>query len=163
MISSRAFANRTVAIFGLARTGLGAVRALVAGGTRVIAWDDNSNARDLGGQEGAELMPWREWPWENIAALILSPGVPLTHPAPHRLVTRALAAGVPVLGDVELFLRARPAGTRVYFQVMLSVWWSSMGTRHSKCSPKKKPLGHRHTRPTVQAWLFSSLSCLMRR
>src|SRR5882724_2363871 len=103
MIPSRAFANRTVAIFGLARTGLGAVRALVAGGTKVIAWDDSSTARDLGGQEGAELMPWREWPWERIAALILSPGVPLTRPKPHGVVEHANRARVPVIGDVELF------------------------------------------------------------
>jgi UDP-N-acetylmuramoylalanine--D-glutamate ligase len=103
MIPSRAFANRTVAIFGLARTGLGAVRALVAGATRVIAWDDDSNARDLGGQEGAELMPWREWPWEDIAALILSPGVPLTHPKPHGVVEHANRAKVRIIGDVELF------------------------------------------------------------
>ena len=103
MIPSRAFANRTVAIFGLARTGLGAVRALVAGGTKVIAWDDNSAARDLGGQEGAELMPWREWPWEGIAALILSPGVPLTHPKPHGVVEHANRAKVRIIGDVELF------------------------------------------------------------
>ncbi|HWX89017.1 MAG TPA: hypothetical protein VNY75_01840, partial [Rhizomicrobium sp.] len=105
MIPSRAFANRTVAIFGLARTGLGAVRALVAGGTRVIAWDDSSTARDLGGQEGAELMPWREWPWEDIAALILSPGVPLTHPKPHGVVEHANRAKVAIIGDVELFAR----------------------------------------------------------
>ncbi|HJS45854.1 MAG TPA: UDP-N-acetylmuramoyl-L-alanine--D-glutamate ligase [Rhizomicrobium sp.] len=103
MIPSRAFANRTVAVFGLARTGLGAVRSLVAGGTSVIAWDDSSTARDLGGQEGAQLMPWREWPWENIAALLLSPGVPLTHPAPHGVVEHANRAKVPVIGDVELF------------------------------------------------------------
>jgi UDP-N-acetylmuramoylalanine--D-glutamate ligase len=105
MIPSRFYADKTVAIFGLARTGLGAVRALVAGGTKVIAWDDNSTARDLGGQEGAELMPWREWPWESIAALILSPGVPLTHPAPHGVVEHANRAQVPVIGDVELFAR----------------------------------------------------------
>ena len=59
-------------MFGLARTGLGAVRALKAGGAQVIAWDDNSAARDLGGQAGAEIMPWREWAWEKIAALVLS-------------------------------------------------------------------------------------------
>ena len=105
MIAARAFANKTVAVFGLARTGLGAVRSLVAGGASVIAWDDNSTARDLGGQEGAELMPWREWPWEKISALVLSPGVPLTHPNPHGVVEHARAAGVPVIGDVELFAR----------------------------------------------------------
>jgi UDP-N-acetylmuramoylalanine--D-glutamate ligase len=103
MIPSRAFANRTVAVFGLARTGLGAVRSLVAGGTQVIAWDDSSTARDLGGQEGAQLMPWREWPWEKISALLLSPGVPLTHPQPHGVVAHANSAKVPVIGDVELF------------------------------------------------------------
>jgi len=105
MIPSRAFANKTVAVFGLARTGLGAVRALVAGGTKVIAWDDDSAARDLGGQDGAELMPWREWPWERISALVLSPGVPLTHPRPHGVVEHANRARVPVIGDVELFAR----------------------------------------------------------
>src|SRR3984957_945692 len=105
MIAAKAFANRTVAVFGLARTGLGAVRSLVAGGTSVIAWDDSSTARDLGGQEGAEIMPWREWPWERIAALVLSPGVPLTHPKPHGVVEHANSAHVPVIGDVELFAR----------------------------------------------------------
>ena len=105
MIAAKAFANRTVAVFGLARTGLGAVRSLVAGGTSVIAWDDSSTARDLGGQEGAQIMPWREWPWEKIAALVLSPGVPLTHPKPHGVVEHANSAHVPVIGDVELFAR----------------------------------------------------------
>jgi UDP-N-acetylmuramoylalanine--D-glutamate ligase len=105
MIASRAFASKTVAVFGLARTGLGAVRSLVAGGTNVIAWDDDSAARDLGGQEGAEIMPWREWPWEKIAALVLSPGVPLTHPKPHGVVEHANDAKVAVIGDVELFAR----------------------------------------------------------
>jgi UDP-N-acetylmuramoylalanine--D-glutamate ligase len=105
MIAAKAFANKTVAVFGLARTGLGAVRSLVAGGTTVIAWDDSSTARDLGGQEGAEIMPWREWPWEKITALVLSPGVPLTHPRPHGVVEHANSAKVPVIGDVELFAR----------------------------------------------------------
>jgi UDP-N-acetylmuramoylalanine--D-glutamate ligase len=105
MIASHAFAGRTVAVFGLARTGLGAVRSLTAGGAQVIAWDDNSTARDVGGLAGAQIMPWREWPWESIAALILSPGVPLTHPKPHEVVTHARAAKVEVIGDVELFAR----------------------------------------------------------
>lgn len=105
MIVAKAFANKTVAVFGLARTGLGAVRALTVGGAAVLAWDDSSTARDLGGQLGAEIVPWREWPWETIAALVLSPGVPLTHPRPHGVVEHANRAKVPVIGDVELFAR----------------------------------------------------------
>ncbi len=111
MIASHSFSRHTVAVFGLARTGLGAVRSLKAGGAEVIAWDDNSLARDAGGLAGAEIMPWREWPWEKIAALILSPGVPLTHPRPHEVVNHAKAAKVAVIGDVELFAREiRPDG-----------------------------------------------------
>ena len=105
MIAARSFAGKTVAVFGLARTGLASVRALKAGGAQVIAWDDNGTARDAGYNAGGEITPWREWAWENIAALILSPGVPLTHPRPHEVVTHAKAAGVLVIGDVELFAR----------------------------------------------------------
>jgi len=105
MIVSHAFAGKKVAVFGLARTGLSAIASLAAGGAEVIAWDDNSAARDLGGQAGAEILPWREWGWTHIAALVLSPGVPLTHPRPHEVVQHATRAGVPVIGDVELFAR----------------------------------------------------------
>ena len=37
--------------------------------------------------------------------MILSPGVPLTHPAPHRIVDLAASAGCEVIGDVELLAR----------------------------------------------------------
>src|SRR5690242_11058279 len=113
MIAARSYSQKTVAVFGLARTGLASVRALRAGGAQVIAWDDNSTARDAGYDAGAKITPWREWAWDGIAALILSPGVPLTHPRPHEVVTHAKAANVPVIGDVELFAREiRPDVTR---------------------------------------------------
>src|ERR1700742_2191561 len=105
MIVAASYSGKIVAVFGLARTGLASVRALRAGGAHVIAWDDNSAARDAGHDAGAEITPWREWAWENIAALVLSPGVPLTHPRPHEVVNHAANAKVPVIGDVELFAR----------------------------------------------------------
>jgi len=110
MIDCTAYAHRTVAVFGLARSGRAVARALLAGGAKVLAWDDGAAARDASGLAVTDL---DTADWSSIAALILSPGVPLTHPAPHRLVARAKAAGVPVLGDVELFLGARPTGTKV--------------------------------------------------
>ena len=45
--------------------------------------------------------------WANFAALVLAPGVPLTHPAPHWSVLAARQAGVEVIGDIELFCRER--------------------------------------------------------
>ena len=113
MIASRSFAGKTVAVFGLARTGLASIRALKTGGAQVIAWDDNSAAREAGHDAGAEITPWREWAWETIAALVLSPGVPLTHPRPHEVVSHAKLADVAVIGDVELFAREiRPDASR---------------------------------------------------
>ncbi len=45
--------------------------------------------------------------WSRFAALVLAPGVPLTHPEPHWTVRSAQAAGVEIIGDVELFCRER--------------------------------------------------------
>ena len=39
MIPVRGFEGKTVAVFGLARTGLAAARALAAGGAKVALWD----------------------------------------------------------------------------------------------------------------------------
>jgi UDP-N-acetylmuramoylalanine--D-glutamate ligase len=45
--------------------------------------------------------------WSGISALVLAPGVPLFHPAPHWPVGLARAAAVEVIGDIELFCRER--------------------------------------------------------
>jgi len=105
MIAARSFAHQDVGVFGLARSGLASVRALRAGGARVHAWDDKESARIAAEAEGAVVLPWRDWPWSNLKALILSPGVPLTHPAPHEIVVKAREANAEVIGDVELFAR----------------------------------------------------------
>jgi UDP-N-acetylmuramoylalanine--D-glutamate ligase len=99
------YRGRTVGVFGLARSGLSAIEALKAGGADVLAWDDNESARGAVAEKGARLADWTSWPWDEIGALILSPGIPLTHPEPHPIVSRARAAGVEVIGDVELFAR----------------------------------------------------------
>jgi UDP-N-acetylmuramoylalanine--D-glutamate ligase len=105
MIAVRSFENSDVGVFGLARSGMASVRALVAGGARVYGWDDQEEARRLAAAQGAVVAPWTEWPWSKLKALVLSPGVPLTHPAPHGVVLKAKASGVEVIGDIELFAR----------------------------------------------------------
>ncbi|MBI3677618.1 MAG: UDP-N-acetylmuramoyl-L-alanine--D-glutamate ligase [Proteobacteria bacterium] len=105
MIAARSFANADVGVFGLARSGVSSVRALKAGGARIFGWDDNQAGRDAAAREGASVKPFAEWPWANIKALILSPGVPLTHPRPHDVVLMAQKFGAEVVGDMELFAR----------------------------------------------------------
>lgn len=111
MIAVDAFQGRSVAVFGLARSGLSAVRALKEGRAEVYAWDTKVNLCDAAREAGAKVVPWEEWPWDRLGAVILSPGVPLTHPKPHDVVERAREWDVEIIGDIELFARTLPDAT----------------------------------------------------
>ena len=98
--------GRSIGVFGLARSGLATVRAAVAGGAAdVFVWDDKERARDEAQQLGATPLQPQEWPWQTLHCLVLSPGVPLTHPKPHAVVELAKAAGVAIVSDIELLFR----------------------------------------------------------
>jgi UDP-N-acetylmuramoylalanine--D-glutamate ligase len=105
MIPVRGFEGRTVAVFGLARTGLAAARALIAGGAQVALWDEKPAARAQAEAAGLPVVDLSSADWSQFAAVMLSPGVPLTHPEPHWTVKKAREAGVEILGDIELFAR----------------------------------------------------------
>jgi UDP-N-acetylmuramoylalanine--D-glutamate ligase len=107
MIPITTFGRRTVAVFGLGDSGLAAARALLAGGAAVAAWDDSEVSRARAESSGIPLVDLAKAEWGRVAALVLAPGVPLTHPEPHWVVKQARNAGVAVIGDVELFCRER--------------------------------------------------------
>ena len=101
------FAGRHVALFGLGGSGLVTARALHAGGARVTAWDDDAAACASARAAGIATADLRTLDWSDCAALVLAPGVPLTHPAPHWSAVLARQAGVEIIGDIELFFRLR--------------------------------------------------------
>lgn len=103
------FAGKRVALFGLGGSGLSTARALIAGGAEVHAWDDSEAGRLKAIAQGVTLEDLSRADWSRFAALVLTPGVPLTHPQPHWTVPLAQAAGVEIVGDVELFCREREA------------------------------------------------------
>ena len=107
MIPITTFAGKTVAVFGLGGSGLASCQALAAGGANVIACDDDAKRMAQAQAAGCTAANLRQADWSAIAALVLAPGVPLTHPAPHWSVGLARAAAVPVIGDIELFCRER--------------------------------------------------------
>jgi UDP-N-acetylmuramoylalanine--D-glutamate ligase len=107
MIPVTSFAGRTVAVFGLGGSGLASCHALKAGGAEVVAGDDSLERLAEAAQAGFITADLRKVSWQGFAALVLTPGVPLTHPAPHWSVLAAQAAGVEVIGDIELFCRER--------------------------------------------------------
>ena len=109
MIPVSTFKSRKVALFGLGGSGLATARALVAGGADVFAWDDNPDSVEKAKAQGIGTADLRSLDWRQMAAFVLSPGVPLTHPKPHWTVDLARTAGVEIIGDVELFVRERRA------------------------------------------------------
>lgn len=106
MIPVPGFEGRRIAVFGLGRSGLTAARALKAGGALPVLWDDSVSSRMQAEAEGFAVEDLTSADWSGFAALVLSPGAPLTHPKPHWTVDKAKAAGVEVIGDIELFARA---------------------------------------------------------
>ncbi len=109
MIPARSFDGKRVALFGLGGSGMATAQALVAGGATVLAWDDNPESVAKAAAAGIVTGDLRAADWAAYSAFVLSPGVPLTHPKPHWSVDLARAAGVEIIGDIELFVRERMA------------------------------------------------------
>jgi UDP-N-acetylmuramoylalanine--D-glutamate ligase len=107
MIPVTTFAGKKVALFGLGASGLASASALLAGGADVVAFDDTQASVEQAHAAGIPTEDLRHIDWSKIAALVLAPGVPLTHPAPHWTVGLARNAAVEVIGDIELFCRER--------------------------------------------------------
>ena len=105
--------DQTLAVFGLGASGAAAAAALMEGGARVLAWDDSARARDAAAAAGIPLRNPAGWDWSGLAALVLSPGIPLHYPAPHPVAAAARKAGRPIVGDIELLAEAAPGATLV--------------------------------------------------
>ena len=103
MITAKAFAGKHYAVYGLARSGLATVEALLASGARVTAWDGKEEAR-AALPEGAELADLDAVDLAQFHSLVVTPGLPLNR---HPIAARAREAGVEIIGDIELFARAR--------------------------------------------------------
>ena len=107
MIPITTFAGKKVAVFGLGKSGLLSVAALSKGGAEVIAFDDEPKKVAEAKAAGIRTRDLRELDWSTVAALVLAPGVPLTHPMPHWAAALARKANVEIIGDIELFCRER--------------------------------------------------------
>jgi len=107
MIPVQGYTGRTVAVLGLGRTGWAAAAALEAGGATAVVWDDSAVAREAAEEAGLELRDLtKAGAFEDVACLIVSPGIPHLYPAPNRVIAAAWDADVPVDNDIGLFFRS---------------------------------------------------------
>lgn len=105
MITLPFLADKKVAVIGLGKSGHAVVDALQLSGADVLVWDD--------GAPDKSTAPYESWDWSQIDLMVLSPGVPYTHPKPHGAVMMAQQHDVPVVGEVELLYRAQPDATYI--------------------------------------------------
>jgi UDP-N-acetylmuramoylalanine--D-glutamate ligase len=121
VITAKAFAGKHYAVYGLARSGVATVKALLASGAKVTAWDDSlfpgegrepgqrepllRSGLDPGLRRGTEIANLNEADLSQFDSLVVTPGLPLNR---HPIAQRARDAGVEIIGDIELFARARP-------------------------------------------------------
>ena len=114
MFPAFAYRGKRVAVFGLARSGTACIEALRLGGAEVHAWDDSAPSTEKAKDAGLPVTNLHGLDFDKLDALVLSPGVPLTHPEPHWTVLKARHAGIPIIGDTEIFANeAKLAGARI--------------------------------------------------
>ena len=108
MILVPSLGGKKVVVMGLGKSGTATAHALTASGAQVTAWDDGEAARKAAAAAGVIVA---EPSLEGTDLVVWSPGIPHTHPTDkaHPLAARARAAGIPVVCDVELLARAKPA------------------------------------------------------
>lgn len=107
MIPVRGYAGARVGVLGLGVSGLATAAALLAGDATPVCWDDNPDAcarAEAAGYEVADLN--KDRPWEDLAAVIVSPGIPHLFPQPHPAIVKAWEHGVVVDNDVGLFFQS---------------------------------------------------------
>jgi UDP-N-acetylmuramoylalanine--D-glutamate ligase len=117
VITSSLWRGKRYAVLGLARSGQATVRALLASGAEVVAWDSDpekctallrkqepGSPELLLSQEHISFADPVTLDLTGFAAVIVSPGVPLNR---HPIAAHAAKYGVPVIGDIELFAQAR--------------------------------------------------------
>ncbi|MGB2303145.1 MAG: Mur ligase family protein, partial [Candidatus Puniceispirillales bacterium] len=104
MIIPHHMSGKTVAILGLGRSGISVCDALLMAGAICYVHDDQM-IPDHTPQEAIIAAP-DQWPWDDIDALVMSPGIPTRYPAPHPVAEQAQARQIPIISDIELFMNA---------------------------------------------------------
>ena len=111
MMHPHSMSGQTVGILGLGVSGMAAARALAGVGAHLWLHDDSITPDQL--PAGAQRADWQAWPWDRMDAMVISPGIPHHLPAPHPAAARAAQAGIEIISEVEIALRARPAARLV--------------------------------------------------
>lgn len=101
--------GKIIVVFGLGKAGISSVKALSFNDADVIACDDSETSMQaVAGLnlKGVKTQHLDLIDWNEVDLLVLSPGVPFTHPQPHKVVQLAKSKGCEIICDIELLYLA---------------------------------------------------------
>ncbi len=97
------FAGKIFLVLGMGRSGQTTASWLRNQGAEVLTFDDKQKD-----QTSSCLLEEDRIPWESLAAVVQSPGVPYSFPRSHRFTLLAKAKKIPILTDIDLLCQANP-------------------------------------------------------
>lgn len=101
---------RMIAVLGLGRSGRAVCLRAAQQGISHVAYDDRLAENIETHIQDICLTPPADWAWDSLDALVISPGIPHYHPAPHPIAQQALNAGIPIISEIEFALRTGLTG-----------------------------------------------------
>lgn len=131
-----------IGILGLGLSGSSAASFLKGKGKDVIAWDDGEDAHEKASACKTSLIDLEDPVWSRIEALVLSPGIPHTYPAPHKLVNKVRRYQIPIISDIEIFfqdVRGLPLGRPCVIDPWKTLLISDPSMRKSAQSQDTRP------------------------
>jgi UDP-N-acetylmuramoylalanine--D-glutamate ligase len=100
------YKNKNVGILGLGMSGLAAAKILLNSNANVFAFDDLKDKPPT--LPKSTWTNYKKWPWLELFAIVVSPGIPINKEIKHKAIQLALDHNIKIINDIDLFIETKP-------------------------------------------------------
>jgi UDP-N-acetylmuramoylalanine--D-glutamate ligase len=100
------YKNKNVGVLGLGISGLAAAKVLLNSNANIFAFDDLKEKPPT--LPKSNWINYQKWPWLELYALVVSPGIPINKYVKHKAIQLALDHNVKIINDIDLFIEIKP-------------------------------------------------------
>ena len=106
MTSISSYKNKNVGILGAGLSGIAAAKILVSSKANIYIFDDKKDKPDFINDNCWKN--YKLWPWEALAALVVSPGIPINAKNKHLAIELAIKNKITIINEIDLFFQSKP-------------------------------------------------------
>ena len=106
MTSISSYKNKNVGILGAGLSGIAAAKILVSSKANIYIFDDKKDKPDFINDNCWKN--YKLWPWEALAALVVSPGIPINAKNKHLAIELAIKNKIKIINEIDLFFQSKP-------------------------------------------------------